>query len=555
MTRVDVEPDTFDAVSKIFGQTIADTLFRSFTTLQDGLSGCGAMAGTDPGGTKWGSEYDKAVVEITGVTQDVINGVYRLAGLLETTGFNHGQANSASTPGGTVKTTDTMSYDEEVLLATPPPAAGGSGSTPHGWGLISDLVGYVWPNGDQDKLRAAGSAWSTAAQSVTSAGYEVPQAVAEISMQTSPEVADATQACNSMGTHLSELSAAYSSMSTACNDYAQHLDDAHKQVIDELVNLLEWTVGLEVGGALLSVVTVGISEGAANAALAVRCAAVAARVGGILGRLIELAGEVAQTIVNALARVIEISQKLKALLGTKLSQATAAVVDRLPGIGKTTEELATDGLKAGCFVAGTMVVTVDGLQPIENLVVGDKVVAGDPGAATQQVHPITAAFIRTVPVVLDLCVQRTKITCSPEHPLWVNGVGWRNAGTLHVGDALLTQGGCPTQIDFVKRHQGVFTVYNIEVAGIHTYCVSELGIIAHNKAAKRPYKTPKKGGTGKAGSTDIPSWAKGERPYQGESGKDFATRIMDEKYGPGGWSSKGSREFSQLKKFGDRHFE
>jgi hypothetical protein len=33
--------------------------------------------------------------------------------------------------------------------------------------------------------------------------------------------------------------------------------------------------------------------------------------------------------------VIEISRKLKALLGTKISQATAAVVDRLPGIGKT----------------------------------------------------------------------------------------------------------------------------------------------------------------------------------------------------------------------------
>jgi len=101
MTRVDVEPDTFDAVSKIFGQTIADNLFITFTrTLLDGLSGSGGMAGTDPGGTKWGSEYDKAAAEITGVTQDVINGVYKLAGLLKTTGFNHGQANSASTPGG-----------------------------------------------------------------------------------------------------------------------------------------------------------------------------------------------------------------------------------------------------------------------------------------------------------------------------------------------------------------------------------------------------------------------------------------------------------------------
>ncbi len=345
MGRIDVDPAVFDAVSKIFGQTIADTLSHSFTTLRDGLSSCGAMAGTDPGGTQWTSAYDNAVVEITGVTQDVINGVYRLAGLLETTGFNHGQANSASTPGGTVQTTDTMSYDHEVFLATPPPASGGSGAAPHGWGLICDLVGYVWPNGDQDKLRAAASAWSTAARSVTFAGDEVPAAVAEISMQTSPEVVDATQACNDMGTHLSELSAAYHSMSMACNDYARYLDDAHSQVIDELESLLEWTAGLEIGGAGLAVVTAGISEAAANAALAARCAAVAARVGGILVRLIELAGEAAQAIANALARVIEISQKLKALLGSKLSQATAAVVARLSGIAKTTEEAAIDGLK------------------------------------------------------------------------------------------------------------------------------------------------------------------------------------------------------------------
>ncbi|MGH3973046.1 MAG: putative T7SS-secreted protein [Pseudonocardiaceae bacterium] len=155
---------------------------------------------------------------------------------------------------------------------------------------------------------------------------------------------------------------------------------------------------------------------------------------------------------------------------------------------------AASRLGRGCFVAGTMVSTVDGPQPIENLVVGDKVVAGDPIAATHQVHPITATFIHTVPAVLDLCVKGTRITCSPEHPLWVSGVGWREAGTLDVGDALLTQEGYPTRIDSVQRHQGAFIVYNIEVAGIHTYCVSDLGIIAHNKAMRvpRPEGTPKK---------------------------------------------------------------
>lgn len=361
MVRVDVDPATFDAASKVFGQTIADALSSSFSTLSHGLSGCGAMAGTDPGGTQWGSTYDNAVVEITGVTEDVLNGLWRLADLLAMTGFNHGQANSASTPGGTVQPTDTTGYDGGVCLATPPPASGGSGSAPDGWGLISDLVGYLWPNGDQDKLRAAASAWSTAAWAVAFAADEVPGAVAGISMQTSPEVADATQACNAMGTHLLDLSSAYSSMSTACSDYAQHLDDAHSQVIDELVSLVEWTAALEIGGGLLAIFTVGASEIAANAALAARCAVVAARVGGILGRLIELAGEVAQAIVNALTKVIEVSRKLKALLGAKLSRATAAAVARLRGAAKTAEQLATEALEAAA--AKTTAELVPGAKP------------------------------------------------------------------------------------------------------------------------------------------------------------------------------------------------
>jgi hypothetical protein len=71
-----------------------------------------------------------------------------------------------------------------------------------------------------------------------------------------------------------------------------------------------------------------------------------------------------------------------------------------------------------------------------------------------------------------------------------------------------------------------------------------------------PVKVPKPGASGKIGGTDIPSWAKGQAPRVGESGKDFARRVMRERYpdqtefdtGPGS-------EFNKLKKYADRHFE
>jgi hypothetical protein len=59
--------------------------------------------------------------------------------------------------------------------------------------------------------------------------------------------------------------------------------------------------------------------------------------------------------------------------------------------------------------------------------------------------------------------------------------------------------------------------------------------------------------SGKEGAKDIPSWARGQRPYVGEHGRDFAKRLMDEKYGPGKWKET-SPEYRRLQKHGDRNF-
>jgi hypothetical protein len=69
------------------------------------------------------------------------------------------------------------------------------------------------------------------------------------------------------------------------------------------------------------------------------------------------------------------------------------------------------------------------------------------------------------------------------------------------------------------------------------------------------FKKPKAGATGKAGSTDIPSWAEGQRPYVGESGSQYAERLLDGKYGKGNYDKGPTSEYNKLRKYGDRHFE
>jgi RHS repeat-associated protein len=71
----------------------------------------------------------------------------------------------------------------------------------------------------------------------------------------------------------------------------------------------------------------------------------------------------------------------------------------------------------------------------------------------------------------------------------------------------------------------------------------------------KEFKRSISGESAKQAAKDAPSWAKGKRPYKGESGKDFAKRLLDEKYGKGNWDKGSNTEHNKIKKYGDRAFE
>ncbi len=60
--------------------------------------------------------------------------------------------------------------------------------------------------------------------------------------------------------------------------------------------------------------------------------------------------------------------------------------------------------------------------------------------------------------------------------------------------------------------------------------------------------------SGKEKANDVPSWAKGNQPTEEESGKDFAKRLMDEKYGEGNYDKGPGSEYNKIRKWGDRGF-
>jgi hypothetical protein len=312
------------------------------------------MAGADPAGRSWAGAYDDAAALTLGVTQDVVNGCFQLAALLQQTGFNYGRAESWSTPGAVDPLPDRMAYAGcSVALRRPPSAAGGTLPVPSHWWLIEHAVGYAWPGGHQDRLRAAAAAWTGAAVAIGDATLFVQEALECIASQVTPEVDDAMTACRAMDQHLWELVAAYRSLAGACSDFAGHIDKAHSDVENELVSLLEWTAGIQVAGGLFAFFSAGLSEVPAQAAQAGRIAATAAKVRSIIAHLIEMAGVVAESISAATARVVQVSRNLKGLLGTRLSVATTEAVEGLPQIAVTAEKLAQEQLSVVARVANT----------------------------------------------------------------------------------------------------------------------------------------------------------------------------------------------------------
>ncbi|HEX4725189.1 MAG TPA: hypothetical protein VH333_21950 [Pseudonocardiaceae bacterium] len=336
---VSVDPDTYHAASAVFGSDVHAQLTSACGGLESGLSGQGGVAGTDPAGTTWATSYDDTARTVHSLVGDLASASTTLAAMLQMTGFNHGMADSASDPTHAAPTPpdDTVYTPSQRALPELPSAHGGSSGPPPLWWLVEHTVGYVWPNGDPAKLRTAAGVWSTTADAVAAGADYVPEALSAIASQQSPEVEDAYAVCQGMNDHIGDVASACRDLSNACSDFADGIDKAHHDVQDELTSLAEWTAGIEAGGLVVGAFSLGLGEGAAQGVAAARVAATAGRIGKIIQTLIDLAGTVARTIGSIIGKVTDAAERLKVILGVRLSRALTALVAKLP-----TEADATD---------------------------------------------------------------------------------------------------------------------------------------------------------------------------------------------------------------------
>jgi len=190
-----------------------------------------------------------------------------------------------------------------------------------------------------------------------------------------------------------------------------------------------------------------------------------------------------------------------------------------PSIGQALDQLAIDSLPmhgfecrmpeagagadpvdptpaAGCdlnsFTAGTGVLLADGgHRPIEQLRVGDQVLAGDPVTGRTAARPVTHLITgEGEKQLVDLTIDGRTLTATGEHPFYLpDRDRWVDAQDLQPGDRLSTPAGGRATVDAARHRTATAAVHNLTVAGLHTYYVraGDQAVLVHNGCPPRLY--------------------------------------------------------------------
>ena len=135
-----------------------------------------------------------------------------------------------------------------------------------------------------------------------------------------------------------------------------------------------------------------------------------------------------------------------------------------------------------CFKEGTLVATEDGLKPIEEIEVGDKVLAYDEETGEQAYKKVVRLFRNTTEEWYHITANGEEFVCTGGHPFFVKDKGFVSAKNLSVDDILRLSNGAliPVSAISVEKLENPETTYNFEVADFHTYYVGESEVLVHN---------------------------------------------------------------------------
>ncbi|MGI5289523.1 RHS repeat-associated core domain-containing protein [Nonomuraea polychroma] len=176
----------------------------------------------------------------------------------------------------------------------------------------------------------------------------------------------------------------------------------------------------------------------------------------------------------------------------------AKVIRKLVSKADDTVNAARKGKRAkvscSSFVPGTRVTMADGTtKPIEEVQVGDKVLATDPDTGKTEVKPVVSVITskgekNLVQLTVDTDGDRGQATglviATAEHSFWLPELrDWREAGSLKPGQWLQTSAGTKVRIAGITAWAAKDQrVHNLTIQDVHTYHVvtGSVDALVHN---------------------------------------------------------------------------
>ena len=141
-----------------------------------------------------------------------------------------------------------------------------------------------------------------------------------------------------------------------------------------------------------------------------------------------------------------------------------------------------------CFIAGTKVKTEDGYKNIEEVEVGDKVLAYDEETGKQAYKEVVRLFRGKTEEWYHVFAEGEEIVCTGGHRFYVEGKGFVEAKDLTKEDKLTLSDGSQVKIEKIEKEElaKAETKYNFEVKDFHTYYVTENDVLVHNTCQLDP---------------------------------------------------------------------
>ena len=144
---------------------------------------------------------------------------------------------------------------------------------------------------------------------------------------------------------------------------------------------------------------------------------------------------------------------------------------------------AAQAFRRGCnnsFEAGTLVETIDGPIPIEEIDVGTYVLGYHEETGEIGYYPVTYLISHLDFKVVYLTIDGEVIVTTAEHPFYTSKGEWVDALNLRMGDEIRTAEWTTGVVESVYEVTRPQPMYNFTVATAHTYFVGEEQWLVHN---------------------------------------------------------------------------